>query len=73
MFGRIGPSGIVRYLHLLDVTVSGGDFVGGLAGSNEGAILACSVSGLVTASGMAGGVAGENKGTITSVLRNGHR
>jgi len=66
MFGRVGPIGVVCHLHLADVDISGEDYVGGLAGSNEGSILACSVTGLVTASRTAGGVAGENKGTVVS-------
>jgi hypothetical protein len=66
LFGRIGPSGAMRHLHLADVDIAGEDCVGGLVGSNEGSILACSVTGNVTASGIAGGLAGENKGTMAS-------
>ncbi len=66
MFGRVGPSGVVRHLHLVDVDISGGNYIGGLAGSNEGSILACSVIGNITASDVAGGLAGENKGAVTS-------
>jgi hypothetical protein len=66
MFGRIGASGVVHHLHLADVDISGENYIGGLAGSNEGSILACSVTGNITASDVAGGLAGENKGTVTS-------
>jgi hypothetical protein len=66
LFGCVGPSGVVRYLHLGDVDVAGEDYVGGLVGSNEGTILACSVTGNITAPRRAGGVAGENKGTLAS-------
>lgn len=66
MFGRVGPSGVVRHLHLADVDISGEDYVGGLAGSNEGSILACSVTGNVSASDTVGAVAGENGGTMVS-------
>jgi hypothetical protein len=66
LFGCVGPSGVVRHLHLLDVNVSGETYIGGLVGSNEGSILACSVTGNVTASSMAGGLVGENRGTLAS-------
>jgi len=66
VFGCIGPPGVVCCLHLADVDISGEHYVGGLAGSNEGSILACSVTGLVTALTTAGGVAGENGGTVAS-------
>jgi hypothetical protein len=66
LFGRIGPSGAVRHVHLTQVDIAGETCVGGLVGSSEGAILACSVTGNVRASGTAGGLAGENKGIVAS-------
>jgi hypothetical protein len=66
LFGWIGPSGTVRYLHLKDVAIVRGNVVGGLAGSNEGTILACSTTGHVTASWKAGGIVGDNGGTVAS-------
>jgi len=66
MFGRIGPSGAVRHLRLADVEITGEDCAGGLVGSNEGSIIACSVTGKVTASRTIGGVAGENDGMVVS-------
>ena len=66
LFGRIGPSGAVRHVHLAEIVIAGEDCVGGLVGSNEGYVLACSVTGDVSASGTVGGVAGENGGTVVS-------
>ena len=49
-------------------TVSGGDYVGGLTGSNAvtGIIESCSVTGEVHGSHFVGGIAGENYGVIRS-------
>jgi len=66
VFGWIGASGTVRHLHLKDVVVSGGYIAGGLAGYNEGIVLACSTTGRVAARNRAGGIVGENRGTIIS-------
>lgn len=47
-------------------TVSGGDRIGGLAGTNEvtGILAGCSVSGSVYGNHFVGGIAGENSGVI---------
>lgn len=63
----IESSGVVKNLHLQDVTISG-MYAAGLAMINNGTISGCSVSGSVTtlASGyFVGGIVGTNNGTVT--------
>jgi hypothetical protein len=67
LFGRIGPGGIVKNLRVEDISVSGYQEVGGLAGCVDHSTLsACSVSSPVSAlNGLCGGLAGRNvEGTI---------
>ncbi|GHV40504.1 hypothetical protein AGMMS49546_14530 [Spirochaetia bacterium] len=59
----------VKNLGILNGTVNGRNNVGGIAGSNEGAIFACYYTGAVTGTGYnAGGIAGSMSGggTITA-------
>jgi hypothetical protein len=71
MFGYVGRSGTVSHIHLADLDVSGEDYIGGLVGSNDGSVLACSVTGGVTASQTAGGVVGLNRSTVASSCATG--
>ena len=66
-FSSIDSHSIVKDLHLVDITVSGGLRIGGIAGDCAGLISGCSVSGTITAySNDAGGIAGYcgNEGLI---------
>jgi len=68
LFGMI-DSGAVRYLHLVDVEVSGNRTSGALAAHNSGTIESCSVTGTVGVtgswySGYAGGLVGYTTGRI---------
>lgn len=69
VFGTIGTTGVVRNVNLANVTVSGlgSQFVGVLAGTNEGTISKVSAIGTVQAGGgsTAGGLVGQNLGTGT--------
>ena len=61
MFSYVGAGGVVKNLNLVNATINGGDYVGGVAGKNSsGTIKNCSFSGNITGSGFAGGVAGYN-------------
>lgn len=63
----IESSGVVKNLHLQDVTISG-MYAAGLAVTNEGTISGCSVSGSVTTLGgdySVGGIVQGNYGTVT--------
>jgi hypothetical protein len=54
--------GMVKDLHLTDVVVSGsGSPCGAIAGQNQGMILRCSVTGMVSGAKKVGGLAGSNR------------
>ncbi|MDL2213824.1 fimbrillin family protein, partial [Bacteroides sp. OttesenSCG-928-N06] len=67
MFQEISNIAVVRNLHLTDVNVKGGKYVGGIAGGNSGTVAGCSVQGTINANtgdGYACGIVGNNDGTI---------
>lgn len=68
---RIAPSGVVDDVTFTDLTVTGTDSVGGVAGVNEGMISNVRVSGDVTGTLEVGGVAGVNTGTIAAAVLTG--
>jgi The GLUG motif len=66
LFVEIDPPGVVRDLRLADATIFG-NVAGGIAGSNDGAIINCTVSGQVSSNdngGFIGGLVGGNSGLI---------
>ena len=67
LFGTVGESGVVRETGLLDASVTGGDFVGLLAGANRGKISHSYATGSVSGYGCIGGLVGSNDfGLISS-------
>ena len=64
-FGHVGPQGIIRNAVISNADVSGSQDVGALAGSSEGSILNCSVSGCVSGWRFVGGLAGSIKPDAT--------
>ena len=73
LFGRIGSGGTVKNVKLTDVEVTGGMYVGGVAGQNDGTVENCSVDGTVTGTGFTdtGGIVGTNYGTISGCSAEG--
>lgn len=73
LFGRIGSGGTVKNVKLTDVEVTGGSYVGGVAGQNDGTVENCSVDGTVTGTGYTdtGGIVGCNYGTISGCKAEG--
>lgn len=77
LFGYVGPEGHILNLSLTkvsvqaDIEVGTGDsdfvseYVGGLAGYNQGTIIDCSVTGSVSGDDSVGGLVGSNEGSIT--------
>ncbi len=66
LFGYIGPGSRVHNLGIENVSMSGNNYVGGLAGYNKGIITACYVAGTVNGNNnYTGGLAGYSSGTIT--------
>ena len=65
LFGT--SSGVVRRVGLTKVDVTGGNYVGGLVGWNEGSVTVSYVTGVVEGTGIdTGGLVGWNVGTITA-------
>ena len=60
LFGTVGESGVVRETGLLDASVTGGDFVGLLAGANRGTVSHSYATGSVSGYGDIGGLVGVN-------------
>jgi hypothetical protein len=65
-YNPYGNIGSVRNLHLVDVIISGGYRVGGLAGFCWGTVESCSVTGTVRGTESVGGLVGSNWGNIKS-------
>ncbi|NPV91941.1 MAG: S-layer homology domain-containing protein [Firmicutes bacterium] len=60
LFGAIGSGGLVKNLGLADVSVTGNNYVGGVAGQiSGGKVESCYVSGSVTGAGSVGGIVGR--------------
>ncbi|MET0551248.1 MAG: GLUG motif-containing protein, partial [Xanthomonas sp.] len=73
LFGTTSSNSVIRDLHLGNVSISGGYYVGGLVGYGQGAIKNVTVDGTVTGtSGGVGGLTGYNLGSIDSSAFNGN-
>ena len=66
LFGAVGPGGIVKNLGLENINIEGADYVGGIAGTNDGGTIEnCYATGDVTVNGEGGGgIVGGNSGAI---------
>ena len=73
LIGCLGSGGKVQNVTLTNISVSGANCVGGIAGQNYGTIENCSVNGTVTGKGFTdtGGIAGSNYGTISGCSAEG--
>jgi parallel beta-helix repeat protein len=66
LFGRLGPTGIIENVHMIDVNVNGKSYTGGLVGCNDQGLVAnSSSSGTVKGFVEVGGLVGLNFGTIS--------
>ena len=64
LFGWVGGKGVVKDIGLEDINVTGGDYVGGLVGNNNGTIKNSYATGNVVGQEYVGGLAGRSKGRI---------
>ncbi len=73
LFGYVGKGGVLKYLAVTEIAVTGAEEVGGLAGFNDnGTISSCSVMGAVTGSSDVGALLGNNwSGTVMSCYAGG--
>ena len=66
-FGYVGSGGVVKDIGLVNCTVTGGNYVGGLAARNFGVVSGCRVTGSVEGRGnLAGGLLADNGGTVSN-------
>ena len=65
LFRATGADADIRNVRLTGVRVTGEDFVGGLAGNNDGSISGSSVTGRVSGAEKIGGLAGSNDGNVS--------
>jgi hypothetical protein len=65
LFGEVGQTGIIKNLGLANVTVTGGDYVGGLVGHGEGTVGNCYSTGDVTGEENVGALVGHNGGMVS--------
>ncbi|HPS02227.1 MAG TPA: GLUG motif-containing protein [Candidatus Sumerlaeota bacterium] len=72
LFGLVSPGATIKNLTLEGGRLSGYSNVGSLAGVNNGTLMNCSASGIVTGRGTKiGGLVGINKGTLTQCFAGG--
>ena len=64
LFGRLDPGAEIRSVGVVDVSVAGNDYVGGLVGWNLGSVTASYVTGSVGGNDFVGGLVGAVRGTI---------
>ena len=60
LFGETTSTAVIRYLEMVAVQVTGTDNVGGLVGSNDGAVSGCFATGRVSGDDDVGGLIGAN-------------
>ena len=70
LFGYVGTGGTVKDL-TVSGSVSGNNFVGGIAGQNGGRIIDCAFSGSVSGDWYVGGVVGDNGGSVENCYNTG--
>ena len=71
LIGRLGSGGKVQDVTLIEVNVTGGTYVGGIAGQTDGTVENCSVNGTVTGQNQTGGIVGRNFSTISGCSAEG--
>jgi len=71
LFGYIGSNGTVKNVRVI-ADIKGKDYVGGIAGYNEGEISNVYFDGSVSGANYVGGIAGENAKNISSSYSNGN-
>ncbi|MHC4534640.1 MAG: GLUG motif-containing protein, partial [Planctomycetota bacterium] len=72
LFGHLNDGADISNLGIEAVDVNGtGNYVGGLVGSNGGAVIACYSTGTVSGASDVGGLLGSNRGAVTDCYTTG--
>ncbi|MBR6940691.1 MAG: hypothetical protein IKH65_07795, partial [Clostridia bacterium] len=69
--GGVTVKGTVKNVCLEGGSITGQNFAGGVAGSNDGTVESCYNTGAVSGNDNVGGVAGDNRGTISNCYNTG--
>jgi hypothetical protein len=64
IFNSISAGGVVKNLGLVNISITGGINIGGVTGTNRGAIEYCYVAGSISGNERVGGLTGVNEGAI---------
>ena len=68
IFGRTEYQAQIKNLSIVDVNITGTDYIGGLIGFNNGSITTCRTAGFISGNNRVGGIAGRNWGSINASL-----
>jgi hypothetical protein len=72
LFDYVGEGGVIKDIGVVNATVTGGDYVGGLVGRNDGTVSNSYSTGGVTGNfGRVGGLVGRNEGTVSNSYSTG--
>ena len=72
LFGHVGRSGTIKNVGLVDVDVTGGSYVGGLVGWNDGSVSNSYSTGNVTGRQFVGGLIGWNDRSVSDSYATGN-
>jgi hypothetical protein len=71
LFGEVGQEGVTKDIGVVNVTVIGNDYVGGLVGHSEGTVSNSYSTGSVTGNSSVGGMVGHNGGIVNNSYSSG--
>ena len=71
LFGEVGQEGVTKGIGVVNATVIGNDYVGGLVGHTEGSVSNCYSSGNVTGEEYIGSLVGHNGGMVNNSYSSG--
>ena len=72
LFGNVAEGGVIHDVRVVNATVDGATYVGGLTGGNKGTMSHSHFSGALTGKGSVGGIVGRNSGIIVDSHFTGH-
>jgi len=65
IFGYTGNGASIKDLNIVRSNITGGNYIGGLVGRNEGTVTNCSTAGNTSGTDFVGGLVGSNSGAVT--------
>jgi hypothetical protein len=71
LFGEVGQKGVTKDIGVVNLTVIGNDYVGGLVGHSDGTVINSYSTGSMTGREHVGGLVGHNGGTVNNSYASG--